>query len=581
MRISTLLLPALLAAAVGLVATPAGGADPKADKKAERLKKREEAQKKAAEEARLAEEAKKAEEAKAAEEARVAAEAKKAAAAKRAADRPASKLDDAAVAKLIDAEVAKKLAAEKIDPSPRCDDAEFLRRAYLDITGQIPTAERAKAFLDDTAADKRAKLIDELLADPNYGRKQADVWLAKLFPRDSNNRFVQPQPFHDWLKERFNDNTPWDAFVATLVTASGTVDEHPEVTFFLANRSIDKLTDATTQHFLGVRLSCAQCHNHPFTATKQTEYWGMAAFFSKVTAERPKNANKGADNSQLGVKEGAGPTRARDFLPESAKKVTAKFLGGEEPKLSAKEPYRPVLAEWMTGKTNPYFARAMVNRTWAQLFGHGIVDPVDDLIPSNEPTHPALLDGLARLFADGGFDVKGLIRGVCLSDTYQRSAKPNGSNKQDTQLFSHMLVKQMSGEQLYDSLQLVLGEERGANRRPANQGNRGPATPRDRFVLFYLAGAEEANPAEYDAGIPQVLKQLNANNARLTTAAKGITAGLKADAAVEKLYLTTLARRPTADEAERLAEYVAKNPADGYADVLWAILNSSEFAMIR
>jgi hypothetical protein len=306
----------------------------------------------------------------------------------------------------------------------------------------------------------------------------------------------------------------------------------------------------------------------------------MAAFFGKVTADRPKNANKGGDNSQLGVSEGKGPTKAKDFFPESAKRVNAKFLGGPEPKLDEKEPYRPVLAKWMTAADNPFFARAMVNRTWAHLFGRGIVDPVDDLIEKNAPSHPALLDGLATQFAAGGFDVKGLIRGITASHAYQRSAKPNGSNKGDTRLFSHMAVKQMSGEQLFDSLQVVLGAEKDAAKKPAGQ-TKVPVSKRATFALFYTAGAEEVDPTEYEAGIPQVLRQLNANNGRLAAAAKTLTNGLKGDAAVEKLYLTTLARRPTADEAKRLTEYAAKNPVDGYADVLWALLNSSEFCMVR
>jgi len=251
--------------------------------------------------------------------------------------------------------------------------------------------------------------------------------------------------------------------------------------------------------------------------------------------------------------------------------------------MNEKEPYRPVLAKWMTDAANPYFAKAMVNRTWAQLFGNGIVDPVDDIIEKNAPSHPALLDGLAKQFAANGYDVKAFIRGIALSNTYQRSAKPNGSNKGDTQLFSHLAVKQMSGQQIYDSLQLVLGgdkqADKGGGKPMAGKGQ--PTGPRDRFVQFYLAGAEEVDPNEYEAGIPQVLKQLNANNARLVAAAKAMTAGQKADAALEKLYLTALARRPTADETKRLTEYVAKNPTDGYADVLWALLNSSEFGMIR
>jgi hypothetical protein len=573
---------ATLAVAV-LAAVPAA-ADDKADKRALRQKVKEEAKKKAEEEAAKAAEAKRAEEARTAEAEKKAAAARAAEEAKRAAAVKASataKQDAAALARMIDSHIDRKLAAEKVTPSAVCTDDEFLRRAYLDVTGVIPTAEKAKAFLDDKSPDKRAKLIDELLADPNYGRKQADVWLAKLFPTDSDNRFVQPGPFRDWLKDEFNTNIAWNEFVSTIVTATGTVDEHPEVTFFLANRSVDKLTDATTQHFLGVRLQCAQCHNHPFTATKQAEYWGLAAFFGKVNAERPKNVNKGGDNSQLGVHEGKGPTKAKDFFPESAKKVTAKFLGGPEPKLDAKEPFRPELAKWMTSPSNPFFAKAMVNRTWAHLFGRGIVNPVDDLIETNKPTHPELLDGLAAHFAATGFDVKYLIRGICLSTAYQRSARPNDGNRADRELFSHMAVKQLSPEQLFDSLQQVIGKSPGKGSKGVDAAKRGPATERERFVQFYLAGSEEVNPTEYEAGIPQALRQMNAKNAPIAATAKQLTSGLKPAEAIETLYLTALARRPAADETKRLTEYVKANPTDGYADVLWAVLNSSEFSMIR
>ena len=539
--------------------------------------------KKKAEEARKAEEAKRAEEAKAAEEAKkkAAEEEKRIAAAKKAAS--ASRLDATALAAVIDKHIDAKLAAEKITPSAGCTDAEFLRRAYLDVTGVIPTADQAKAFLDDKSADKRARLIDALLDDPNYGRKHADIWLAKLFPKDSDNRFVQPGPFHEWLKGEFNKNTPWDQFVSGLVSATGTVDEHPEVTFFLANRSIDKLTDATTQHFLGVRLGCAQCHNHPFAPTKQAEYWGMAAFFSKVSAERPKNPNKGGDNDKLGVHEGKVPSKAKDFFPESAKKVSAKFLGGPEPKLSAAEPYRPELAKWMTSPTNPYFAKAAVNRTWAVLFGNGIVDPVDDLIDRNKPSHPELLDHLAKQFVASGYDQKHLIRAICLSRAYQRSAKPNESNRADDQLFSHLAVKQMSAYELFDSLTVVIGGDKGGkpDGKKGDNPKRGPATERERFAAFYTAGAEEVNPTEFEAGIPQMLRIMNAKNGPITATAKQLAGKLPPAEAIERLYLTALARRPTADETKRLTEHVKANPTDGYADVLWALINSSEFSMIR
>lgn len=545
-------------------------ADTKADKKAAKQKlKQEKAKAKAEAAAKAAEE-----NAKAAEAAKKAAEARKAALASR-----ASTFDAPAAAKLIDAEVEKKLAAAKVSPSAVCGDEEFVRRAYLDITGVIPSADRAKAFLDDTSSDKRAKLIDTLLADSNYGRKQADIWTAKLFTKDSGNRFLTRDPFYKWIEAEFNANRPWDAFVTSVVTATGTVDKNPEVTYFLSNRSVDKLTDTTTQHFLGVKLACAQCHNHPFTSTKQTEYWGMAAFYSKVNPERPKNANQGGDNSQLGVTEGNGKTKLKDFFPESAKTVPVKFLGGEEPKLASSAPYRPALAEWMTAAKNPFFAKAMVNRTWAMMFGQGIVNPIDDLIDTNEASHPELLAELSARFADGGFDVKLLVKAIALSTAYQRTSKPTAANKDDAELYSHQQFKVMSPEMLYDSLTQVVGVPPAAKGGGAARGQ--DNTPRGRFVEFFLAGSEEPKPAEYEAGIPQALRLMNSRNPQ--QAAVKIIGTSRGAEAFEKLYMTALSRRPTAAETKRLTEYVAKasTAAEGYGDVLWALLNSSEFAMVR
>jgi Protein of unknown function (DUF1553)/Protein of unknown function (DUF1549) len=559
---------------------------------------------KAAEKAEAAKKAAQAAQAKKHEEERLAAEAKKANDLKKAAvakeqkelagkfnavqSIAAGKQDVAALAKQIDTRIQEKLTEKKIPSSDLCSDEEFLRRASLDIAGVIPTLDRTKAFLESKESDKRAKLIDELLASENYGRKQADIWLAKLYPKDSSVRFVQPAPFYDWIKGEFNKNTGWDKFVSTIIDANGSVDEHPEVTFYLANRTIDKLTDTTTQHFLGVRLGCAQCHNHPFTTTKQTEYWAMAAFFSKVQADKAGNQNKGADNTTLSVKEADKPNLRKDFFPESAKKVSAKFYDGAEPVLDAKEPYRPELAKWMTAKTNPLFAKAMANRTWSQLFGQGIVDPVDDMIVKNKPTHPELLDELAKHFAETGFDVKYLIRGICNSQTYQRSSKPTEANHDDNQYFSHQIVRQLSPEQLFDSMAQVLNiakpddKVKKADAKPVQKGVQ--QTERDRFATFYLAGAEEPSLTDYEAGIPQALRIMNSKNGPILGIARSlVTSKASTDAVIEKMYLTALNRKPTSAELKRLQDYAKQSTTnmDAYSDILWALLNSSEFSMIK
>ena len=493
--------------------------------------------------------------------------------------------DAAALAKLIDTQIDAKLATAKVPASPVCSDEEFVRRVYLDLTGVIPSAEKTREFLDSTDAAKRAKLIDELLASPNYGHHLADIWQAKLMPRGSDNRFVLREPMLKWMEDSFNQNVPWDQFVSNLLTASGDVAQNPAVTYFLLHRAVDKITDSISQSFLGIQLQCAQCHNHPFTEWKQTEYWGMAAFFEKVQPQNPKNANKGGDNTKIGVQEGAMQSRAKDFFPDSAKHVPAKFLGGDQPKMPANQPYRPVLAKWLTGADNPFFAKAAVNRTWALLFGTGFVNPIDDMQPGNPASHPELLDTMAKTFAAGGFDLKHLFRAICNSQTYQRTSKPFGDNHKDDQLFSHKTVKVLSPEQLFDSLAAVTGAM-GAERpgRPATGGKGGPTGPREQFVLFYLAGADGANPTEYEAGIPQALKLMNSRITGNPALIRQFAApGDKPAQVIEKIYLAALSRRPTAAEQKRLGEYVAKasSPAEAYSDILWAVLNSSEFAMVK
>jgi hypothetical protein len=493
----------------------------------------------------------------------------------------ATKVDALTLSRHIDQAITKRLEAEKIKPSPVADDAEFLRRVYLDITGVIPTADAAAAFLDSKDPSKRAKLVDELLSSSGYGRHMADIWKSCLLPRTSDNRQLQIDPLAGWLEESFNSNKPWDQFVTELITASGTQDKNGAVTFFLANPTADKATDSITRLFLGVQLQCAQCHNHPFTKWKQAEYWGMATFFTKVKSDRARPAAKQGDSP--GVSEDGKGRAAR--LPESAKVVPAKFLQGEEPKLDKSAPYRPVLAKWLASGENPFFARAMANRLWAHFFGRGIVDPVDDMHDGNPPSHPELLQELARQFAANNFDVKFLIRAICNSKTYQRTSKPNDKDDSGANLFAHMAIKVNSPEQLYDSLVAVVGQPaRQAPRPPAKQANNRPGpNARTVFVNFFL-NEDGSDPTQYQAGIPQALRLMN--SPQLSGSAVVLEQALKTlhtpVQVIERFYLATLSRRPTPAESQRLANFVRSHGAEArkaYRDVLWALLNSSEFAL--
>lgn len=499
----------------------------------------------------------------------------------------AGKPDAAEVARRIDQAIDKQLAAEQVHASPRADDAEFLRRAALDITGVIPSAERVTAFLDSKDAAKREKLLDELLASPQYGRHMADIWQHLMLPRDSDNRRLQAAPFVTWLDESFKTNKPWDTTVREILTSTGTQDESPAVTYFLANPTVDKMTDSVARLFLGVQLQCAQCHNHPFTKWKQDEYWGMAAFFMKVRPDRVNKAAKDGDSPGITESTKGKPTR----LPESARTVPARFFQGEQPRLDRNSPYRPVLADWVASPKNKFFARAMVNRTWGQLFGRGFVNPIDDLRADNVPSHPELLQDLTDAFVASSFDLKFLVKAICLSETYNRTSRPTEGNEKDEMLFSHVAVKPLTPEQLYDSLDVVLGAARGQGKggkgkQPAKPQAGGKARlaggAREQFITFFSA-EENALATEYHSGIPQALRLMNApqmNNASAVAAA--FARGATPAEVIDHLYVATLSRRPTAAETTRLIEYVERHRSDSrqaYGDIVWAVLNSSEFAL--
>jgi hypothetical protein len=494
-----------------------------------------------------------------------------------AADKPAA--DFRPLSKHIDAEINQKLAAETVPASPRADDAEFLRRAYLDLTGVIPPAGKVTAFLDSKEPDKRAKLIDELLASPAFGKHMADIWDKLLFHRATDNRAVKAEPLTQWLEKRFNVNEGWDRLVTELLTATGTQEENGASTYFLSQLTADKMVDSTSKLFMGVKMECAQCHNHPFTGWKQNDYWGMAAFFMKVRVQgNTKNANRGATPAVSESDRGR-----QKNLPESAKNLPPKFFKGEQPKVSGSDPLRPLLAKWLTSPENKFFARAMVNRVWGHLFGSGIINPIDDMHEDRVASHPELLAELSKEFAAGGFDVKNLFRAICNSDAYQRTSKPVPGNEKDVVLFSHMNIKVFTPEQLYDSLIAVLGEptrgEAKTGKAPAN-AKRGPITPRDQFISFFDPG-ENTKATDYESGIPQALRLMNHPfTARASVkAARELAQGEPNEKAIEKLYLATLSRRPTAEERAKLTQYAGKHSSDGYGDILWALVNSSEFSL--
>ncbi len=497
--------------------------------------------------------------------------------------KPLQALNPADIAKLINREVDKKLSEAKIAPSSRSSDAEFLRRVSLDITGVIPSPEKVESFLNSSDSDKRAKLVDELLANSRYGTRLSDIWANQMIPLDSTIRYLTRDPLANWLADSFNANKPWDRMAHDIISASGEQAKNGAVTYYMFNQGVDKMTDSVGKLFLGVQIQCAQCHNHPFTHWKQEEYWGLAQFFYNVNVVAQRNGKQ--TDIVPGVSETARANRKGNPLPESAKAVAAKFLGGEKPSLQAGKPYRPVLADWLCTAENPFFAKSMVNRVWAQYFGRGIVNPIDDLSDENEASHPELLQQLSSQFANGGFDVKNLIRAICMSDAYQRTSQPTPENKLDEVLYSHMAMKVMTPEQLYDSLSTVAGNfsDAGGRGKGMNGGPKaGANAARERFATYFM-GSENPKATDYEHGIPQALRLMNSPRLSSPAAVSDLVSSkLTPEKAIEKLYLKTVSRRPTDAELKRLTDHVkaaSGDPKTPYSDILWALLNSSEFAL--
>jgi hypothetical protein len=489
------------------------------------------------------------------------------------------KVDVCALTKIIDEEIQRRLAQEKVKAAPLADDAEFLRRVYLDLVGVVPPADKVAAFLESKDPQKRAKVIDELLNDPRFGSTLAEKWVNLMVPRDSNNRLLNSEPFKKWLAEGFNEGKPLNKLVYELVTATGTQDENGATTYFIANNTVDKITDSVTRMFMGVQLQCAQCHNHPFTDYKQNEYWAMAAFFMKtrVSANPQMAAKKGV---AIAVSESPkAPPGKKGGLPESAKVVPAQFLRGEKPSLPGGEPARPVLAKWMVGDHNPYFARAMANRFWYQLLGRGIVNPVDDMHDDNAPVAPELLATLTEQFRLSDYDIKYLVRAIVSTDAYQRTSRSEkGSGDLEPDLYAQRVVRVLAPEQLFDSLTQVLGSTAKVETKDKGFA-KGPQNPRQNFINFFHV--EDANPLEYQVGIPQALRLMNSVQMNRTEAAvaAAMKEGKTPAQVLERLYFMTVSRRPTEEETLRLTDYVGKHGATPrtYGDVLWALLNSSEF----
>ncbi len=477
----------------------------------------------------------------------------------------------------IDKFIARRWSDRKIKPAPLCDDLTFVRRAYLDIAGVIPNVKQIRAF-KDLGYKKRSKLIDQLLESDRYADHWAAFW-GDLLREQTRVRGADPFVFRDYIRDALSKNKPYDVWVREMITADGTSVDNPATTYLLANgENHDELTISTTQVFMGVQLKCAQCHDHPFEAWKQTDYEGMRDFF-KGTRRRI------AINEEVVRNGRTVRRRIAEVFERNRGKGT--FVTGTE---SSEGRGRDGLADLLTDRRNPYFARTAVNRLWAKLFGEGIVSPPDGLSPMNPPSHPELLDWLAVEFIENGYDLKHMIRLMCNARTYQLAShggRRPGDIPDHDRLFDRMAMRRMTAEQLHDSLLVTSGILDAQRRRfqPAIE-KAYPPRPGSFLATFNAHDRETIHERSADATIPQVLTLLNGdlinravNMHRRHPVRIWLEKGVSKGEVLDGLFLNTIGRKPNAHE--RKVAMQAAVDANGWSDVHWALINTPEFMFIR
>ena len=496
----------------------------------------------------------------------------------------------------IDEHVFAKLRHAAIEPFPDSADRVFVRRVYLDAIGILPTLEEVETFVADTRQDKRSRLIDTVLERPEY----VDHWMVKLEDWFRNSQYYSQGrtngSFKRYLRDFVRRDLPYDQAVRDMLTAVGDTTVrpegnfwHPAMDFMLKKFEINKAVPTITRLFLGKRLECAQCHNHPLENLTQDDFYGMTAFLARTQ-----------------VKHGYGQyrrtwynTRKGEVLhPVTKQPVAPKFLEGETPAIAHDADRRRVLADWITSDQKMQFGRATVNRVWADYFGVGIVEPFDDFRSTNAPTHPALLDRLAEHFIDSEFRFKALHRLLLNSKTYQLSShtpdRPGGEDPLEDRLFARYTPRRLLAEVLLDAIVQVTQVPQQFRNYPAGISSKNLIASNGAPYFLTTFGFPRRDTMEPRAGAPslnQALHLMNGDRIRAKIEAPGNVLGdlLESDSddrqIIETLYLRTYARHPTPLQSERIERYLASEKTSGskrrrsWQNVLWALLNSKEFQL--
>ena len=540
--------------------------------------------------------------------------------------RPNFQWDDPRPFNKIDFHVFAKLKRLRTNPSPLCEDSVFVRRAFLDAIGRIPTSDEAKSFVQDKNPEKRSRLIDHLLNRPEFADYWALKWADILRTEEKVLDTKGVEVFHGWIRDSIASGQPLDQFVRDLITTTGSTFENPAANYYRANRDPSTRGETTARLFLGTRLQCAKCHNHPFDRWTQDDYYQWSSLFSQIDYEIGENKRQ----DDLDKNEFAGDQKVlvskTDEVKNPATGMTAqpKFLGGEQLEDKALPTRLQSTAEWLTSPENDLFVKSQVNFIWYQLFGLGIVDPIDDFRLTNPPSNPPLLDTLAQHFVHSGFDLRSLVGTIMKSRTYQVSSEPNASNVYDTTSFSHAMVRRLPAEVILDMQSDVLGMpasflgyaegiravqvpgvlSKKARRRGPSDGDRFLKTfgKPDRILACDCERSNETTLKQVFALIGEGL------NDRLVSPDNRIAelAGseMSSRTVVEELYWSALARAPSNVEMEAalkmiddptsarasgftdLVRSMIMNPSNNQRvlplqDISWALMNAKEFLFRR
>jgi len=503
-----------------------------------------------------------------------------------------------ATAAEIDELLAKELEAAKLTPAPLTTDEQFLRRVSLDLTGKLPSAADVEKFAADKDPKKRARVIDALLETDDYTRHWARYWREVFMAKQSDGRGrLYVRNFDDWMAGQLKTNKSWGETARALITAEGELRfdkpaENGQAFFLLTYRGPEGANDRaaeTSRVFLGIQIRCAQCHDHPFDSWKQNQFHEMAAYYGRLS-DRPV---RGDNNRIVGVQ--TAPSRGEHRLPGTGGRpgavVQPKFLDGKAPAqgLNDKD-RRSALADAITDKNNYWFSGSYVNRMWGELLGQAFNNQVDDMGPEREVIFGSVLTRLASSFRATNYDPKEMFRLIANTQAYQRQVRPGESSDQHLH-FTGAYPKRLDADALWHSLNAVLGklEERGMGGRPG-PGGRGPVTLEAAFrQLFGFDPSLKADDIE--GGIAQALMLMNNPTINKKIDARGETPLAKIlkdnptddDAALKALYQHTLARKPTDPELQKLNKYIKKvdNRAEAFEDILWSLINSTEFQTKR